>query len=58
MDKATSNREQYIDKFCRHLDKDITELGHDVKEIKNDSQVSRQECISHNYENTFHFLVS
>ena len=40
MDKAASNREQYIDKFCRHLDKDIVELGQDVKEIKNDSQVS------------------
>ena len=39
MDKGVSNREQYIDKFCRHLDKDIVELGHDVKEIKNNSQV-------------------
>ena len=40
MDKALSNRERYINRFCRHLDKDINELGHEVKDIKNDAQVS------------------
>ena len=39
VDKATSSRDQYVDKFCNHLDKDITELGRDVKEIKNQAQV-------------------
>ena len=40
VDKAASNREKYVDKFCHHLDKDITELGRDVKEIKNQGLVS------------------
>ena len=40
VDKATSSREQYVDKFCHHLGKDITELGRDVKEIKNQGLVS------------------
>ncbi len=39
MDRATSSREQYVDKFCHHLDKDITELGKEVKEIKNQGLV-------------------
>ena len=39
MDKAASNREQYVDKFCNNLDRDITELGKEVKEIKNQAQV-------------------
>ena len=40
VDKAVSNREQNISKFCAHLDKDIEELGKEVKEIKNIAQVS------------------
>lgn len=40
VDKAASNREQYVDKFCNHLDRDITELGKEVKEIKNQAQVN------------------
>ena len=39
IDKAVSNREQYVDKFCNYLDRDITELGKEVKEIKELSQV-------------------
>ena len=40
VDKAVSQREQNIQKFCMHLDKDIEELGREVKEIKNQAQVS------------------
>lgn len=40
VDKAASNREQYVDKFCNNLDRDITELGKEVKEIKNQAQVN------------------
>ena len=40
VDKAVSQREQNIQKFCAHLDKDIEELGREVKEIKNQAQVS------------------
>ena len=39
VDKAVSNRERYVDKFCSHLNKDIAELAHEVKDIKNDAQV-------------------
>ena len=35
-----SNREQYIHKFCMHLDRDIEELDKEAKEIKNEAQVS------------------
>ena len=34
-----SQREQNIQKFCAHLDKDIEDLGREVKEIKNQAQV-------------------
>ena len=40
VDKAVSQREQNIQKFCAHLDKDIEELGREVKDIKNQAQVS------------------
>ena len=39
VDKAVSQREQNIQKFCAHLDKDIEDLGREVKEIKNQAQV-------------------
>ena len=39
VDKAVSNRDQYINKFCSSLDRDITELEKEVKEIKNKAQV-------------------
>jgi dynein heavy chain len=38
VDKAVSNREQYVDKFCSHLNKDIMELSQEVKDIKNEAQ--------------------
>lgn len=38
VDKVVSSREQYIDKFCRHLDRDITDVDKEVKDIKNDAQ--------------------
>ena len=44
MDKGTSNREQYIHKFCTQLDKDIAELDKDAKEIKNEAQVFAMPC--------------
>ena len=40
VDKATSNREQYVHKFCTQLDRDIAELDKEAKEIKNEAQVS------------------
>ena len=43
MDKATSNREQYVSKFCHHLDQDIAALTKEVKEIKSQAQVLRDE---------------
>ena len=42
MDRAVSDREKYVDKFCRCLDRDITELGKEVTEIKNLGQVCLQ----------------
>ena len=39
MDKGTSNKEQYIHKFCTQLDKDIAELDKEAKDIKNEAQV-------------------
>ena len=39
VDKGVSQRDQYINKFCRMLDKDIVELGKEVKAIKNEAQV-------------------
>ena len=39
VDKAAGNREQYVDKFCNNLDRDILELGKEVKEIKSQAQV-------------------
>ena len=41
VDKGVSQRDQYINKFCRMLDKDIAELGKEVKAIKNEAQVDR-----------------
>ena len=41
MDKATSSREQYVSKFCHHLDQDIAAVGKEVKEIKTQAQVQQ-----------------
>lgn len=40
IDKALAERDTNVDKFCTHLDKDIAELTKEVKEIKQDAQVS------------------
>ena len=34
IDKSLAERDQNVDKFCSHLDKDIAELGREVKEVK------------------------
>ena len=47
VDKATSNREQYVDKFCRNVDKDIFELGKEVKGIKNQGLVRAEHLSVH-----------
>ena len=39
VDRVMSQREQYIDKFCRFLDKDIVALRKELKGIKNEAQV-------------------
>ncbi|XP_055873384.1 dynein axonemal heavy chain 6-like isoform X2 [Biomphalaria glabrata] len=38
IDKALTERDSNIDKFCNHLDKDIAELGKEVKEMKQEAQ--------------------
>ncbi|KAK7497834.1 hypothetical protein BaRGS_00010968 [Batillaria attramentaria] len=38
IDKALAERDANIDKFCTHLDKDIAELGKEVKEVKQEAQ--------------------
>lgn len=40
IDKCLTERDANIDKFCTHLDKDIGELTKDVKEIKQEAQVT------------------
>ena len=39
IDKSLAERDSNIVKFCSHLDKDINELGKEVKEVKQESQV-------------------
>ena len=39
LDKALSNREQNLSKFCAHLDKDIEKLAEGAKDIKDQAQV-------------------
>lgn len=39
IDKSLTERDSNIDKFCNHLDKDIAELGKEVKEVKQEAQV-------------------
>ena len=38
IDKSLAERDQNVDKFCSHLDKDIAELSKEVKEVKQESQ--------------------
>lgn len=44
LDKALSNREQNLSKFCAHLDKDIEKLAEGAKDIKDQAQVHNN-CI-------------
>jgi len=39
LDKALSNREQNLSKFCAHLDKDIDKLAEGAKDIQDQAQV-------------------
>ena len=39
LDKALSNREQNLSKFCAYLDKDIEKLAEGAKDIKDQAQV-------------------
>ena len=39
LDKALSNREQNLSKFCAHLDKDIEKLAEGAKDIQDQAQV-------------------
>ena len=38
IDKSMAERDQNVDRFCAHLDKDIGELSREVKEVKTESQ--------------------
>jgi hypothetical protein len=40
IDKALAERDNNLKKFCQSLDKDIAELGRELKEVKRDSQVN------------------
>ena len=46
IDKALAERDANIDKFCTHLDKDIAELGKEVKEVKQEAQVRKDVTIT------------
>ena len=50
IDKALAERDANIDKFCNHLDKDIAELSKEVKEVKQEAQVTMR--------TTDHFAIS
>lgn len=39
LDKALSNREQNLNKFCAHLDRDIEKLAEHAKDVKDQAQV-------------------
>ncbi len=39
IDKAVGERDANLDKFCKEIEKDITELNKIVKEVKQESQV-------------------
>lgn len=41
IDKGVSERDANIDKFCTHMDKDIAELGKEVKAVKQEGQVRK-----------------
>ena len=39
IDKASAERDSNVRKFCQSLDKDIVELGKELKEIKSQANV-------------------
>jgi len=39
IDKVSAERDSNIKKFCQSLDKDIAELGRELKEIKSQANV-------------------
>ena len=51
IDKSLAERDQNVDKFCTSLDKDIADLGKEVKQVKQDAQVSLESLV--NYFITF-----
>lgn len=40
IDKSLAERDQNVDKFCSALDKDIADLGKQVKQVKQEAQVT------------------
>lgn len=40
IDKSLAERDQNVDKFCSALDKDIADLGKQVKQVKQEAQVN------------------
>ncbi|CAD5112359.1 DgyrCDS1592 [Dimorphilus gyrociliatus] len=38
IDKSLAERDMNVDKFCKHLDKDIEDLNKELKEVKQESQ--------------------
>jgi len=40
IDKSLAERDQNVDRFCSALDKDIADLGKQVKQVKQAAQVS------------------
>ena len=43
IDKSLAERDQNVDKFCSALDRDIADLGKQVKQVKQAAQVN-QNC--------------
>ena len=41
LDKASAERETLLKRFCLTVDKDIAELGRELREIKNEINVCR-----------------
>ena len=41
IDKALGEKDANVDKFCVHLQRDITDLNKEVKRVKQQAQVSR-----------------
>ena len=44
IDKSLAERDQNVERFCSSLDKDIVELGKEVKSVKQEAQVMKKFC--------------